>query len=130
MYLNMLNDRELIAHMHATEDELTRTEAERRMLERFERLVEAAEESAPINEVADNFDINAEKLRAILESHPAGADDVAAMLAKLNDADIHDAEGVAAVLHIVDQMQQIANDRGDVLTALIELFNHPYLNKE
>ncbi|KAA3649376.1 MAG: hypothetical protein DWQ11_18710 [Proteobacteria bacterium] len=130
MYLRTMNDRELITHLRATDDDLTRSEAEREMLDRFERLVDAAEESAPFTAVLDSFEIDADALRLLLEAHPAEAADMAAMLAQLHDADIHDADSVTAVLQIADQMQQIANDRGDVLTALIELFNHPYLNKE
>lgn len=129
MYLSMLDDKELIAHLRATENELTRTDAERELLERFERLTAAAEETAPVVALLEEFDIDAQDIRNVFEAHPAEPEDLAAMLNALYEADIIDTDGISARIYVTNFVRRLA-DRRKTFDSLIELFDHPHISKE
>lgn len=119
MYLPSLSDAELVAHGNATADSLTQSDLERELLKRLEARVE--HDTLPLIQIAEEFDIDPEALRAVLEAHPGDLNDYKALLAKLSDYDIH------TVAHLEEQIERshkfydIANDAGDALARLAAL---------
>lgn len=102
-----MDDEHLLASARAEIDPLTSTALELELLDRFERL---------LDEQHDN-----EGVRAVIESHPASLKDQAALLALLNDQDIHEPDQLKALLDTSDKFRALANDAGDFFTRLNDL---------
>lgn len=77
---------------------IMRTPVELELMGRLERLADEVEDARGLLEVADEFLASAADFRAVAEAHPAGWADCAKLLAMLNDAEIHDADDLAALI--------------------------------
>ena len=119
MYLPSLSDAELCAHVDATLDSMTSTEIERELLKRLEARVE--HDTTPLIQLAEEFDIDPEALRAVLEAHPGDLNDYKALLAKLSDYDIHTVAQLEEQIERSRKFYDIANDAGDALSRLAAL---------
>ena len=119
MYLPSLSDAELCAHVDATLDSMTSTEIERELLKRLEARVE--HDTTPLIQLAEEFDIDPEALRAVLEAHPGDLNDYKALLAKLSDYDIHTVAQLEEQIERSRKFYDIANDAGDALARLAAL---------
>lgn len=119
MYLPNLSDAELCVHVDATVDAMTSTDVERELLKRLEARVAA--DSLPVTQIAEEFDIDPEALRALCESHPGDMADFTAILAKLNDYDIHTVAQLEEQIERSRKFYDIANDAGDALARLAAL---------
>lgn len=77
---------------------IMRTPVEMELMGRLERMIDEVEDARGLIEVADEFSVSAADFRAVAEAHPAGWADCAKLLAMLNDAEIHDADDLAALI--------------------------------
>lgn len=109
MYLPMLTDRELLAQFEATRDPLTTTELEVEIAKRFEKLLDAEEERAPIDEILGNAGIDDAELTELLQACDEHA--------------ICTATELRERLKRADAFYDIASDAGDVLHRLQDLIN-------
>ena len=119
MYLPSLSDAELVTHADATLDAMTSTELERELIKRLEARVSA--DTLPVIQIAEEFDIDPEALRAVLEAHPGDLNDYKALLAKLNDYDIHTLADLEHQIERSRKFYDIASDAGDALARLAAL---------
>lgn len=109
-----MDDEHLLASARAEIDPLTSTALELELLDRFERLLDEASEHKPVADLLEEYE-------AVIESHPASLKDQAALLALLNDQDIHEPDQLKALLDTSDKFRALANDAGDFFTRLNDL---------
>lgn len=109
-----MDDEHLLVSARAEIDPLTSTALELELLERFERLLDEASEHKPVADLLEEYE-------AVMESHPASLKDQAALLALLNDQDIHEPDQLKALLDTSDKFRALANDAGDFFTRLNDL---------
>lgn len=120
--LKRMDDHHLVAVLRAEHDPLTSSAAELELLDRFERyLDEQRDEVVAVVELLAEWDTNAALLRALFESHPASGAEMVALLALLNDNDIHTADQLKQLLERDEQFSAIANDAGDAFHRLTTL---------
>lgn len=111
-----MDDAHLVAALLSEMDSLTSTDTERELLARVERLLD--EQDPQITAVVEDFEIEADDLRAVVESHPANLKEMAELLGLLNDEEIHDADSLKALIAFRRDFQALANDMGDTATRL------------
>ena len=116
-----MDDEHLLASARAEIDPLTSTALELELLERFERLLDEASENKPVADLLEEYKVGTDDMRAVIESHPAGLKEQAALLSLLNDQDIHEPDQLKALLDTSDEFRALANDAGDFFTRLNDL---------
>ena len=116
-----MDDEHLLASARAEIDPLTSTALELELLERFERLLDEASEHKPVADLLEEYEVGTDDVKAVIESHPASLKDQAALLALLNDQDIHEPDQLKALLDTSDKFRALANDAGDFFTRLNDL---------
>lgn len=116
-----MDDEHLLASARAEIDPLTSTALELELLDRFERLLDEASEHKPVADLLEEYEVGTDDVKAVIESHPASLKDQAALLALLNDQDIHEPDQLKALLDISDKFRALANDAGDFFTRLNDL---------
>lgn len=116
-----MDDEHLLASARAEIDPLTSTALELELLDRFERLLDEASEHNPVADLLEEYEVGTDDVKAVIESHPASLKDQAALLALLNDQDIHEPYQLKALLDTSDKFRALANDAGDFFTRLNDL---------
>lgn len=116
-----MDDEHLLASARAEIDPLTSTALELELLDRFERLLDEASEHKPVADLLEEYEVGTDDVKAVIESHPASLKDQAALLALLNDQDIHEPDQLKALLDTSDKFRALANDAGDFFTRLNDL---------
>lgn len=116
-----MDDEHLLASARAEIDPLTSTALELELLERFERLLDEQHDNEGVRALSEEYELTADDMRAVIESHPASLKDQAALLALLNDQDIHEPDQLKALLDTSDKFRALANDAGDFFTRLNDL---------
>lgn len=119
--MKYMDDRHLVASIYAEQDPLTSSAAEIELLTRFERLLDEQHDNEGVRALSEEYELTADDMRAVIESHPASLKDQAALLALLNDQDIHEPDQLKALLDTSDKFRALANDAGDVFTRLNDL---------
>lgn len=120
-FLKAMSTEHLIAAAHAEIDSLTSTALELELLNRLESLHDSASDAQPIADLLDEFELNAEDVRPVIESHPASLEVMAALLSLLNDHDIHTANQLKQLIELADKFRDLAIDAGDLFTRLNDL---------
>ena len=92
-----MSDEHLIAALHAEHSDLTRTDTETELLKRFEAKCGAT--SDELLDLIDEYEIEADWLRDLLEAHPASIKNITEMLGALNDAEINTPAQLAEALN-------------------------------
>lgn len=121
MNLHTLSLDEFLRLAYAQADSLTDTAIQIEALRRLQAQAGHADELEGFLAVIDEYEVTAEDLRAVIESHPASLDEQAKLLAALNDQDIHSADQLRAALNTLATFRSLANDAGDVITRLASL---------
>lgn len=117
-----MDDEHLLASARAEIDPLTSTALELELLERFERLLdEQHDNEGVVRALSEEYELTADDMRAVIESHPASLKDQAALLSLLNDQDIHEPDHLKALLDTSDKFRALANDAWDFFTRLNDL---------
>ena len=116
-----MDDEHLLASARAEIDPLTSTALELELLDRFERLLDEQHDNEGVRALSEEYELTADDMRAVIESHPASLKDQAALLSLLNDQDIHEPDQLKALLDISDKFRALANDAGDFFTRLNDL---------
>lgn len=116
-----MDDEHLLASARAEIDPLTSTALELELLDRFERLLDEQHGNEGVRALTEEYKLTADDMRAVIESHPASLKDQAALLALLNDQDIHEPDQLKALLDTSDKFRALANDAGDFFTRLNDL---------
>lgn len=116
-----MDDEHLLASARAKIDPLTSTALELELLDRFERLLDEQHDNEGVRALSEEYELTADDMRAVIESHPASLKDQAALLALLNDQDIHEPDQLKALLDTSDKFRALANDAGDFFTRLNDL---------
>lgn len=116
-----MDDEHLLVSARAEIDPLTSTALELELLDRFERLLDEASEHKPVADLLEEYEVGTDDVKAVIESHPASLKDQAALLALLNDQDIHEPDQLKALLDTSDKFRALANDAGDFFTRLNDL---------
>lgn len=116
-----MDDEHLLASARAEIDPLTSTALELELLDRFERLLDEQHDNEGVRALSEEYELTADDMRAVIESHPASLKDQAALLALLNDQDIHEPDQLEALLDTSDKFRALANDAGDFFTRLNDL---------
>lgn len=111
----------LVASARAELDPLTSTSLELELLDRFERLLDEQHDNEGVRALSEEYELTADDMRAVIESHPASLKDQAALLSLLNDQDIHEPDQLKALLDTSDKFRALANDAGDFFTRLNDL---------
>jgi hypothetical protein len=117
--MQSMDDDHLVMALRAEIDPLTSTAAEIILLDRFETLLD--EKNPALDAVFADYEIEAEGLQAVCESHPASLKEMAELLQVLSDDDIHTPDQLRAKLERSDKFFDIATDAGDVLSRLADL---------
>ena len=116
-----MDDEHLLASARAEIDPLTSTALELELLDRFERLLDEQHDNEGVRALSEEYELTADDMRAVIESHPASLKDQAALLSLLNDQDIHEPDQLKALLDNSDKFRALANDAGDFFTRLNDL---------
>lgn len=116
-----MDDEHLLASARAEIDPLTSTALELELLDRFERLLDEQHDNEGVRALSKEYELTADDMRAVIESHPASLKDQAALLSLLNDQDIHEPDQLKALLDTSDKFRALANDAGDFFTRLNDL---------
>lgn len=116
-----MDDEHLLASARAEIDPLTSTALELELLDRFERLLDEQHDNEGVRALSEEYELTADDMRAVIESHPASLKDQAALLSLLNDQDIHEPDQLKALLDTSDEFRALANDAGDFFTRLNDL---------
>ena len=119
--MKAMDDDHLLASARAEIDPLTSTALELELLERFERLLDEASENKPVADLLEEYKVGTDDMRAVIESHPAGLKEQAALLSLLNDQDIHGPDQLKELIELADKFRDPANDAGDLFTRLNDL---------
>lgn len=117
-----MGDEHLLAAARAEADPLTSTALELELIERFETLLNETAKVAPIAKLLDEYEVGADDLRAVMDSHPANLKDQAALLSMLNDQDIHEPEQLKGLIDLASEFRALANDAEDFVDRLHNLF--------
>ena len=116
-----MDDEHLLVSARAEIDPLTSTALELELLDRFERLLDEQHDNEGVRALSEEYELTADDMRAVIESHPASLKDQAALLSLLNDQDIHEPDQLKALLDTSDKFRALANDAGDFFTRLNDL---------
>lgn len=116
-----MDDEHLLASARAEIDPLTSTALELELLDRFERLLDEQHDNEGVRALSEEYELTADDMRAVIESHPASLKDQAALLSLLNDQDIHEPDQLKELLELAAEFRALANDAGDFFTRLNDL---------
>jgi len=111
----------LLAAAHTELDALTSTPLEHELLRRLEDRLPYEDQAETFLALADEYGVTAADLRAVLESNPASAKDMASMLSALSDEDIHGPEQVKALIKTSTEFRNLAIDAAYTFTRLAAL---------
>jgi len=111
----------LVASARAELDPLTSTPLELELLDRLETLLDEAHDNQPVADLLEEYEVTADDMKAVIESHPASLKDQAALLSLLNDQDIHEPDQLKKLLEFAEKFQTLASDAGDFFTRLNDL---------
>lgn len=111
----------LVASARAEIDPLTSTPLELELLDRLETLLDEQHDNEGIRALTEEYDLAADDMRAVIESHPASLKDQAALLSLLNDQDIHEPDQLKELLDLAAKFRALASDAGDFFTRLNDL---------
>ncbi len=115
------DDDHLVMSAHAETDPLTSTALELELLGRFEALLDQVNETKPVADLIEEHEVSTDDIKAVIESHPAGLKEQAALLSLLNDQDIHEPDQLKELIELADKFRALANDAGDLFTRLNDL---------
>lgn len=116
-----MDDSHLLAAIDAEFDPLTRTPLEDELIKRLQVLLTESAESNPIAEIVEEYDLDTEELKTLIESHPSSLTDMAQLLQVLCDDDINTPDQLRAKLERSDSFFDIATDAGDAFSRLADL---------
>lgn len=111
----IMDDDHLATALRAEFDPLTSTPAELELLKRMERLL--GEQAAALADAEQRIQMLENEVERLERSQS----DESALLALLNDEDIHETEQLEALIARANEFKAIANDAGDVLARLSQL---------
>jgi hypothetical protein len=111
----------LVASARAELDPLTSTPLELELLDRLETLLDEQSDNKPIADLLDEYEVSTDKMKAVIESHPASLKDQAALLSLLNDQDIYEPDQLKELLEFAAKFRALASDAGDFFTRLNDL---------
>jgi len=118
MNLRTMSDSEFLRYANAQLNDLTSTDIERELLRRLESNQDQAEQIEGLVALADEYTFTASELRTVIESCPLSLPEMAALLAALNDEDIHGADDLKKRLGVLKKFNALANDAGDIFNQL------------
>jgi len=119
--MKSMADDHLVMSAHAETDPLTSTALELELLGRFEALLDQVNETKPVADLIEEYEVGTDDIKAVIESHPAGLKEQAALLSLLNDQDIHEPDQLKELIELADKFRALANDAGDLFTCLNDL---------
>ena len=119
--MKSMADDHLVMSAHAETDPLTSTALELELLGRFEALLDQVNETKPVADLIEEYEVGTDDIKAVIESHPAGLKEQAALLSLLNDQDIHEPDQLKELIELADKFRALANDAGDLFTRLNDL---------
>lgn len=111
----------LVASARAEIDPLTSTPLELELLDRLETLLDEQEESKPLADLLDEYEVSTDDMKAVIESHPASLKDQAALLSLLNDQDLYTPDQLKELLDLAAKFRALASDAGESSTRLHDL---------
>jgi hypothetical protein len=111
----------LVASARAEIDPLTSTPLELELLDRLETLLDEQEESKPLADLLDEYEVSTDDMKAVIESHPASLKDQAALLSLLNDQDLYTPDQLKELLDLAAKFRALASDAGESFTRLHDL---------
>lgn len=111
----------LVASARAEIDPLTSTPLELELLDRLETLLDEQHDNEGVRALTEEYDLTADDMRVVIESHPASLKDQAALLSLLNDQDIHEPDQLKELLEFAAKFRALASDAGDLFTRLNDL---------
>lgn len=114
-----MDDRHLVASIYAEQDPLTSSAAEIELLARFEALLD--EKNEDLSEAADEFEFDAEQIKALGDALILDTDNTVALLSAIGDAGIDNPALLTAELELAKKFRALAEDAGDVFTRLSQL---------
>ena len=122
--MKQLSDAELVRMASNETNDITSTALELELLSRLENATEAlaaAEEHEALGDIAAEFSLTSKDMRDLLESHCGTTEEMAKLLALLNDEDIHTLVQLQALLDFHNTFKALANDAGDAFARLSTL---------
>ena len=111
----------LLASARTEQDPLTSTPLELELIDRLEALLDEQRDTQPIADLIEEHEVSTDDIKAVIESHPAGLKEQAALLSLLNDQDIHEPDQLKELIELADKFRALANDAGDLFTRLNDL---------
>lgn len=111
----------LLASARTEQDPLTSTPLELELIDRLEALLDEQRDTQPIADLIEEHEVSTDDIKAVIESHPAGLKEQAALLSLLNDQDIHEPDQLKELIELADKFRALANDAGDFFTRLNDL---------
>lgn len=117
--MQSMDDRHLVASIYAEQDPLTSSAAEIELLARFEALLD--EQNEDLKEAADEYELDAEQIKAIGDALILNTDTTVALLSAIGDAGIDDPALLKAELELAKKFRALTEDAGDVFTRLSQL---------
>ena len=117
--MESMDDGHLVAAIHAEINPLTTTPLEIELLGRVEDLLEQIDAEAA--DALAEFSLEAGDIKTLGEALIGDADNSAAILSAVADADIDTPSALIAQLKLADQFKSLAEDAGDVFTRLAQL---------
>lgn len=119
--MSSMDDSHLLAAIDAEFDPLTRTPLEDELIKRLQVLLTESAENKPIGEIVEEYELDTEELKTLIESHPSSLTGMAQLLQVLCDDDISTPDQLRAKLERSDQFFDIAADAGDAFSRLADL---------
>jgi hypothetical protein len=117
--MKSMDDRHLVASVHAELDPLTSSAAEIELLARFEALLD--ERNDELKGVVEYFDFEVKDIRALGDALIQNTDTTVALLNTIAKAGIEDPESLKAELDLAKKFRDLIEDAGDVFTRLSDL---------
>lgn len=117
--MRSMDDRHLVASIYAEQDPLTSSAAEIELLARFEALLD--EQNDELNEAADEFEFDAEQIKALGNALILNTATTVALLEAIAEAGIDDPAMLKADFDLVEKFRALTEDAGDVFTRLSQL---------
>lgn len=122
MNLSSVPTNELLRRAYAEIDLLTSADLERELLRRLEASEDDTQNAQGFLALAQEYDLKAEEMRAIVEAHVGSSQEIADLLALLNERDIHRTDDLEELLDNADEFRSLANDAGSIFSRLNTLF--------
>lgn len=111
----------LVAAARTEQDALTSTALELELLDRIETLLAAQQDTQPVADLLEEYEVSVGDVKLVIESHPGSLREQASLLFLLNDADIHEPDQLRKLLDFVARFRSLASNAGDFLTRLNDL---------